>query len=235
MKKLKKRADGPTMKDVLYPTYDGDLVVETHGWYEDDDLTDYTAGFTLVHMSDAPDHPAFPKLDRVPPSTFYAFDEDAKRVSHLVSFDMRRTALAWDMDDSGVYFLRCKRALVAPRYVEYCWDSSRALAAGEEWNFHHKDYKGSIRIPHKEPHELIPPRPTQRRQPVAPAPKPLPKKRLSKLPKKDFDATPDHDMIRGDGSVDKAALDAAASDVASKLVSSFGATKKKKKLRKFKK
>lgn len=232
MKKLKKRQTPEQIKEKLFPTYDGELVTDTHDWYDDDDLTEYTAQFTLVHMDDAPDHPAFPKLDRVPPSTFYAFDENTKRVNHLVSFDMKRSALAWDMDDSGVYFTRCKRGIVAPRYVEYCWDSSHAFMAGEEWNIHHKDYRGSIRRPKKEPQDLIPPRPTEKKQwstaTTKPEHKPLPKK---KLVKKHFDATPDHDMIKGDGSVDKAALDAAATDVASKFASSFG----KKKLRKFKK
>lgn len=140
---VKTRPVGPTAADRVF---DGEL--PEGGEYLRD-------GIYLVHYRDAPKNEiAFPPVDTkgVPPETYYAFDESTKRVEFMYSVDAFGVGIAWDTDRDARYFARLGRnkygerlKLQCPRYVEYTYDCSNALKAGEHWSHSHPNYSGSLR------------------------------------------------------------------------------------------
>lgn len=122
--------------DKAHTPYDGD-VPDGEAWRD---------GLILIAPGDAPDHPQFPKLETGynPPKTFYAFNPETMRTECMVSFDAFGISIAWDMDRSSRYFLRSLKPLMCPRFVEYSYDTSAALKAGEYWSHSHKNYRGSL-------------------------------------------------------------------------------------------
>ena len=180
----------------------------------------------LIHHTKAPkDRNAFPAVtELVPPDTYHVFSKSLKRVVYMASIDALGTLLAWDTDKDGRYFMS-GRALIAPRFIEYCWDSSVAIAAGEKWDIHHRDYYGTL-ASKPAPSKLSPPissgcRQPKRQEPVKP-PATQPAKPLKRLAK----ATVDTDILKG-GVLDQGKLNSAAHDVADKYANAFPAPVKK--------
>lgn len=192
----------------------------------------------MVPVDKAPNDPHFPKVSKlVPPETYYVFDPDIHEVVHMCSIDATGTPLAWDTDRDGRYFRQARRPLIAPRAIEYCWDASRAFAAGDDWWPGHRDYRGTLGSRREAPGTytdfnsastrkaarqgktpLTPKKPLTPKQTAAPgAKKPLGLKR------KPVD---DGGILTASG-VDHDKLRSAAEDVAAKYDDMFSGAKKK--------
>lgn len=229
--------------------YDGDLP---------DSAEELREGMYLIPITDpvAAEHPlAFPPVDgkAVPPDTFYAFDESTSRVEFMYSMDAQNIGIAWDVDRDGRYFARLgyrhgeRVKLQCPRFVEYSYDCSNAIVAGEEWHRNHRNYMGSLN--HRSggyPDRSAPSVPAQRKvtsmaqreaartavkpplpkrgAPAEPATRILPTQGGRKpLPrKKDAESG-----LLNNGRLDKSALDKTASDMVKKYDDHFGAPVKK--------
>lgn len=195
----------------------------------------------LVEVAKAPDHAAFPKVNTrlCPPDTFYAYNLDTDEVDHMVSIDAFGTCLAWDTDRSGRYFKRADRPLVAPRSIEYCYDSSVALEAGEQWGVTHKNYTGTLggKRPDKTPvkrelrsapkHNHNPEPAPAKKGLLRKSEKPAPKKLLKKV-----EAVDDGGILDESGTLDHGKLNSAASNIADRLAGSFEPSKPLKPLKK---
>lgn len=135
-----KRSTPPAAEQV----YTGPLPKSATGWRD---------SLILVPVEDAPEAPCFVPVNPlgVPPETYYVFDSSLQRVVYMMSRDAQGVSIAWDTDREGRYFLRAKRALICPRFVEYSYDTTNALLAGESWTYSHPNYKGSLggKLPEK--------------------------------------------------------------------------------------
>ena len=100
----------------------------------------------FVAIENAPDHPQFPKLmpGCYPPKTWYVFNPETGYCDGMYSLDDAGVGISWDSDYSGRYFTRVTQPLQCPRYVEWAYDSSKALEAGESFTPSHPSYRGSL-------------------------------------------------------------------------------------------
>ncbi|QZE10848.1 hypothetical protein SEA_CHISANAKITSUNE_82 [Gordonia phage ChisanaKitsune] len=108
---------------------------------------EYRDDLMMIPVADRPDHPTFPRVNPkgVPPETYYVYDPEDQRCTHMVSLDpISNSWLAWDSDRDGRYFTRVPRPLLCPRSIEYAYDTSVAQLAGEHWSHSHKNYLGSL-------------------------------------------------------------------------------------------
>lgn len=222
-KRLKPISKSRSAPPVAEQVYEGELP----------SATEYRDGLLMVSLDSAPDVPQFPKCDPkgVPPKTFYVFDPEKGRCVHMLSFDAYDIGIAWDTDRDGRYFLRARRALLCPRYVEYSYDASEVIKAGGYWSRSHPNYSGTLSASvspgvyadYQSPRT----RADARKKPLKRSgsltrPRTLPK--AADAPRKRLGGrkTTDHDIN------DQAATDQAAREAAADLTASFG----KKKLRK---
>ncbi|AKL88348.1 hypothetical protein BH789_gp067 [Gordonia phage GMA6] len=131
------KSEGVVVVDKAMEPYDGDLP---------DSMEHYRDDLHLIPVADRPSDPAFPKLAKgcYPPETYYVFDVETRRCTHMYSIDAQGVGIAWDVDYGGRYFTRITKPLRCPRFVEYCYDSSVALSNREDWNRAHKNYLGSL-------------------------------------------------------------------------------------------
>lgn len=141
LKKIKPVAKRKTRIASIPPaaerTYDGELPESAEDWRD---------GLVLVPIADRPDAAQFPKCHPggVPPETYYVFDPKVSRCVYMLSRDAQSVSIAWDTDRDGRYFLRARRDLLCPRYVEYSYDHTNAFIAGEHWSHSHPNYRGSL-------------------------------------------------------------------------------------------
>jgi hypothetical protein len=189
-------------------------------------------GITLVHYDDAPtDRKFFPLIDPkgVPPKTYYAFDDESRRVTHLVSIDALGVLVSWDCDREFRYFTQARNPIRAPRSIEYMYDHSNAIAAGETWSHSHPNYTGSLasRRPVTERFVSkkveIPTHRPSRASRAESAPAAPPKKLLRKKGAGD---------ILTDKGLDTAKLDTAAEDMAARATAALTRKKPLRTLRK---
>lgn len=203
---------------------------------------EYRDDLILVSVEDAPDDPAFPKLQKGanPPETYYAYNTKTHRCEHMLSFDVFDIGIAWDMDYSGRYFTRCERNLRCPRSVEYSYDASNAIKAGEWWSHSHPNYRGSLSSrmdgsATQPDHRLAPrakrplqrntaPKTTVQTSPVVSGNGTTPTKPKKSLRRK---VEPESDLLTDKG-LDQRALDENAKSMSEDLAGKFGGGEKPK-------
>jgi len=194
-------------------------------------------GLILVLPEDAPDDPNFPKLQKgcYPPETYYAFNPETMRTECMVSYDAYGVGISWDMDRSMRYFLRCVRPIACPRFVEYSYDASNALKAGEHWSHSHANYRGSLSgeaALGAQPDHRVAPRSKKKlgtRKATVTTGSSKTTKSLSKRPlsRPQTDEQPADDTLLHD----KGKMDAAAADMSASLSQQFGKKPLKRKVR----
>lgn len=209
----------------------------------------YRDGLVLLPYSEAPlTDSHFVPINPlgVPPKTFYVLNLEERRAVHMVSQDEDGTYVAWDTDRDFRYFMRARNPLVCPRSIEYIYDASVAIKAGENWGPSHPNYRGTltgvVKVEVPEP-KLVP---TIRRALPAEAPT-APKKTLArktattgrpKLKEPERKrilrraGVDDGGILSESGNVDHGKLRDAATDMASRATAVFGNGSKKRTLRK---
>lgn len=90
-----------------------------------------------------------PKVSRyVPPGTMRKINNDGARSSVFMTIMPGGLRVAWDTCGACMEWTgncRCNAGVSAPRSIEYIYDQTVALQAGEEWTPHHPRYRvGSI-------------------------------------------------------------------------------------------
>lgn len=118
----------------------------------------YKGEYDLVAPSKRPDHSAYPKFNpkRVPPDTYYAVERDLRKPMQLMTVMPDGLAVGWSNCGNchGWWGLcSCPGGIVCPRSVEYIYNKTVARLAGEEWDWQHPNYKGSLTLEARRKHQ----------------------------------------------------------------------------------
>lgn len=123
-------------------------------------VKDQLAGHALVDQPEAAKHSAFPKIDGslTPPGTYFRINTKEKTLTSLVTIMPSGLFVAWsNCGRCHEYFTicRCQGGITAPRSVEYIFDSVTAQVAGDEWDYSHPNYSGSLTKAQREKRQSI--------------------------------------------------------------------------------
>lgn len=235
-KPLKRKQASAPAQSVLTLTYDGKVTGKKDPFRE---------GCVMVDPKTAPSSPMFFRFnpDRTVPTSYYRFDKTKKRVTAVVSVMKDGLHVAWDTCGACFNYLhlcRCPNGISASRSVEYIFDSTNAILAGEEWSIHHPNYRGSLTAKQREREQkarearykpldpsFLPPTTPAASEAGRTASRGLQtgKRRLSKR----RDTVDDTSRVIKDGAVDMEALTDAANQAASDIEAEItkGLTKKR--------
>ena len=138
LKKAAKGGAGKTMAKSSLPTYKAVKVKTFRNTYYD-----------LVPVADRPDHAAYPKvnLTRCPADNYYAVEPNLRKPMQMVTVLPDGLCLGWAYcGECKAWWGKCvcSNGISPPRSVEYIFDKHQAQAAGEEWNYLHDNYRGSL-------------------------------------------------------------------------------------------
>lgn len=225
LKKAVKSGKGGAVAKTTLPTYKAVEIKTFVNTYYD-----------LVPVGKHPDHKAYPKvnLERCPADNYYAVEPKFRKPMQMVTVLPDGLCLGWaHCGECKAWWVRCActNGLSCPKSVEYIYDKHQAEAAGEEWNYLHPNYQGSLSRVAREKRQKaletrgrggrsIPPatRPTEtgskrlRKRGATTTPEP-PRKTLRKASTKRTDSS----SVITERGVDSKALDAAAKGQATDL------------------
>lgn len=80
-------------------------------------------------------------------NTYFQVEKSTKKITALATFMPDDLIVGWsNCGGCHEYFslCTCKTGLKAPRSVEYIYDKTTARLAGQEWDYRHPNYKGSL-------------------------------------------------------------------------------------------
>lgn len=98
------------------------------------------------HPKSNPDFTPIRK-DMLIPGTYWRIDPATKTIRCLVTIMPDGVYVAWwscRACSANFSQCRCRYGITPPRSIEYIYDQTNALRAGDEWSIHHPHYKGSF-------------------------------------------------------------------------------------------